>query len=110
MMHSLRSNGRLGTAGYHRLRHMYRRAAPGFAIVLALMLGAPNAVAQDVTPPMPDTTYSSGAATFPSPTDIAVPPLDDFTNPDVVTVPIPGGGTITVDGPDAPSDTLRSPI
>jgi hypothetical protein len=77
----------------------------------ALIFAASGIVhAQDVTAPMPDSTYGSTPDTYPSPTDLAMPAPDDMTNPDVVTIPIPGGGDITVDGPDAPADKPLSPL
>jgi hypothetical protein len=39
-----------------------------------------------------------------------MPAPDDLTNPNIVTIPIPGGGDITVDGPDAPADRHLSPL
>ncbi len=61
-------------------------------------------MAQDVTVPMPDSSYGDAANSYESPTDLTMPAPDDFTNPNSVTIPIPGGGEITVDGPDAPDE------
>jgi hypothetical protein len=61
--------------------------------------------AQDGALPIPDSSYGGSADSYQSPTDLPMPPADDTTNPDSVTIPIPGGGEITVDGPDAPSET-----
>ncbi len=78
-----------------------------FAIAIAIALcvfTAATATAQEGTLPLPDSSYTGGPATFASPTDLPMPPPDDMTNPNVVTIPIPGGGEIIVDGPDAPND------
>ena len=76
-----------------------------FAIAIALcFFTVGGAAAQEGVLPLPDSSYGAGANTFPSPTDLAMPAPDDMTNPNTVTIPIPGGGEITVDGPDAPND------
>jgi len=62
------------------------------------------AYAQDVTVPVPDPSYGESANNYQSPTDLPMPPPDDLTNPNTVTIPIPGGGDVTVDGPDAPDE------
>jgi hypothetical protein len=59
---------------------------------------------QEGVPPMPDATYGNGAYSYQSPTDLPMPQPDDLTNPNTVTIPIPGGGDITVDGPNAPDE------
>jgi hypothetical protein len=76
------------------------------AIAATLMLFVAGvARAQQGAVPMPDTASGASINSFQSPTDLPMPPPDDPTNPDIVTIPIPGGGEITVDGPDAPSET-----
>jgi hypothetical protein len=72
------------------------------AIGLALLLASNPVRAQEGMPPMPDPTY--GAYSFQSPTDLPMPGPDDLTNPNVVTIPIPGGGNVTVDGPNPPDE------
>jgi hypothetical protein len=84
------------------LRHARRALA---IATLLLFTGAVAARAQDAAAPMPDSSYGDSANTYQSSTDLTMPPPDDQTNPDTVTIPIPGGGDIVVDGPDAPSDT-----
>jgi hypothetical protein len=76
------------------------------AISLATFLTSSLAFAQqEGVPPMPDATYGGGSMTsFQSPTDLPMPQADDLTNPNTVTIPIPGGGDITVDGPNAPDE------
>jgi hypothetical protein len=76
-----------------------------FAIVAILLFAGGVARAQESAVPIPDSSYGESADNYQSPTDLPMPAPDDGTNPDVVTIPIPGGGAITVDGPDAPSDT-----
>jgi hypothetical protein len=73
-----------------------------FAIAAMLLFAAVVARAQEGMLPPPDASYGNSATSFQSPTDLAMPAPDDGTNPNVVTIPIPGGGDITVDGPDAP--------
>lgn len=83
-----------------------RHAKRAFAIAATLTLFAAGiARAQEGAVPIPDASYGDSANNYQSPTDLTMPPPDDPTNPNVVTIPIPGGGEITVDGPDAPSDT-----
>ena len=72
--------------------------------IVAAMLFTSSAAAQEGVLPPPDSSYGGGPATFASPTDLLMPAPDDMTNPNVVTIPSPGGGEITVDGPDAPND------
>ena len=73
--------------------------------IAAILMVAGGARAQEGVLPPPDTSYGDTAATYDSPTDLTMPAPDDFTNPNTVTIPIPGGGDITVDGPDAPNET-----
>jgi len=76
-----------------------------FAIAATMLFAAGLARAQEGAVPIPDSSYGDNADSYQSPTDLSMPPPDDGTNPDTVTIPIPGGGEITVDGPDAPSGT-----
>jgi hypothetical protein len=82
-----------------------RHAKRAFAIAAMLLFTAGIARAQEGTVPLPDSSYGDSANSYQSPTDLPLPAPDDLTNPDTVTIPIPGGGEITVDGPNAPSDT-----
>jgi hypothetical protein len=75
-----------------------------FAIGAMLAFAAGIASAQDITVPVPDSSYGDSANSYQSPTDLPMPAPDDLTNPDTVTIPIPGGGEVTVDGPDAPDE------
>jgi hypothetical protein len=79
-------------------------AKRAFAIAAILLFAVGVVRAQDGSLPPPDASYGYTANTFQSPTDLTMPAPDDLTNPDTVTIPIPGGGDIIVDGPNAPSD------
>ncbi len=70
-----------------------------------LPLAGGIARAQQGSVPLPDFSYGQSVNSYQPPTDLPMPPPDDLTNPDTVTIPIPGGGEITVDGPNAPIDT-----
>jgi hypothetical protein len=76
-----------------------------FAIAAILLFAAGFARAQEGMLPVPDASYGDSATSYQSPTDLTMPTVDDAPSPDTVTIPIPGGGEITVDGPDAPTDT-----
>ena len=76
-----------------------------FAIAAILLFAAGFARAQEGMLPPPDASYGDSATSYQSPTDLAMPTVDDAPAPDTVTIPIPGGGDVTVDGPAAPSDT-----
>jgi hypothetical protein len=75
------------------------------AIAATLLFASGHSCAQESVAPASEPSYGGSANTYQSPTELPMPAPDDGTNPDVVTIPIPGGGEITVDGPDAPSDT-----
>jgi hypothetical protein len=76
-----------------------------FAITAMVLFTCGIAYAQEGTAPIPDSSSGQSADNYQSSNDLPMPAADDGTNPDTVTIPIPGGGEITVDGPDAPSDT-----
>lgn len=78
------------------------------AIAMALLLGlAPlPSLAQETVAGVPDTSYE--ASTVPSaPAEPAVPMPDTDPGGDgsIVTVPIPGGGSVTVEGPATPAES-----
>jgi hypothetical protein len=75
-----------------------------FAIGAMLLFAAVVARAQEGAVPIPDTSYGDSASSYQSPTDLPMPAPDDLSNPNIVTIPIPGGGEVTVDGPDAPDE------
>ena len=72
-----------------------------FAIAAATMFASGVARAQDAAAPIPDSSYSDN---YQSPPDLPMPPADNSSDTNTVTIPIPGGGEITVEGPDAPDD------
>jgi hypothetical protein len=76
-----------------------------FAIAATLLFAAGAARAQEGGAAIPDSSYSDSAGGYRPPTDLSMPPSDDGTSPDTVRIPIPGGGEVTVEGPDASSDT-----
>ena len=80
-------------------------AKGALAIAAILLFASAAACAQEGAMPLPDPSYGNSADSYKSPTDLPMPAPDDLTNPDTVTIPIPGGGEITVDGPDAPGGT-----
>jgi hypothetical protein len=84
------------------LRHAKRTLAIAATILSMSAIGV--ARAQEGAVPMPDSSYGDRAGSYQSPTDLPMAAPDDSANPDTVTIPIPGGGEITVDGPDAPND------
>ena len=82
-----------------------RPAKFSIAVSLAMFLSSSLVSAQqEGVPPMPDATYGAGAYSYQSPTDLPMPQPDDLTNPNTVTIPIPGGGDVTVDGPNPPDE------
>jgi len=75
-----------------------------FAIAAALIFVTAVARAQDDAAPIPDSSYGDNADSYQSSNDLPTPPADDLSNSNSVTIPIPGGGEITVDGPDGPNE------
>jgi len=82
-----------------------RHANRAFAIAAMLLFATGIARAQDGSVPLPDASYGDTANSYQTPTDLPMPAPDDLTNPDTITIPIPGGGDVTVDGPAPPSGT-----
>ncbi|MGO9606137.1 MAG: hypothetical protein ACLQAT_22555 [Candidatus Binataceae bacterium] len=80
--------------------------------IAAILLSAPPALAQDITPPMPDTNYGAGdLAAAPAEAGVPMPNPDPGNDDTVVTVPIPGGGSVQVEGPGVePEPAPISPI
>jgi hypothetical protein len=82
------------------------------ATILLLVSAPPLALAQETAAGVPDTSYE--ASTVASPPVEPVVPFPD-TDPggdgSTVTVPIPGGGSVTVEGPATPAENPSlSPI
>jgi hypothetical protein len=84
-------------------------AKRALAIAAIVLFASAVARAQEGAVPLPDSSYGDAAASYQSPTDLPMPAPDDPTNPNTVTIPIPGGGAITVDGPDAPPSGTNLP-
>lgn len=80
-----------------------RHASRALAIATIVIFATTVASAQEAAAPIPDSSYGESADNYQSSTDLTIPPADDQSNADTVTIPIPGGGEITVDGPDAPT-------
>jgi hypothetical protein len=86
------------------------------AISIALLCGF--AWAQDSSVPMPDAGgfglndaapgQDPGGYGYASPDDVNMPSTDIGVPPDSVSIPIPGGGQVSVDGPEAPEDNSLS--
>jgi len=79
------------------------------AIAAIVLFASAVARAQEGAVPLPDPSYGASVDNYPSSTDLPMPAPDDPTNPNTVTIPIPGGGAITVDGPDAPPSGTNLP-
>src|SRR5579863_10717167 len=85
---------------------MNARRILSFALIVCLAAGSAAPVrAQDISPTIPDSTYAPpDADAYRSPTDLSNPLPDVGPAPHSVTIPIPGGGQVSVEGPDAPPD------
>jgi hypothetical protein len=79
---------------------------------MLLLVSAPLlALAQETVAGVPDTSYeASGVASAPAEPEMPFPDTDPGGDGSTVTVPIPGGGSVTVEGPAAPGENPRSPI
>jgi len=80
------------------------------ALIATILLWTLPVHAQEGVPPVPEPVYAPGENS--SATDVAIPMPDSDPGGDgsVVTVPIPGGGTVVVEGPDLQPETMHSPI
>ena len=81
------------------------------ATILLLVSAPLLALAQEMVAGVPDTSYE--ASTVASPSAEPVVPLPDTDlggDGSTVTVPIPGGGSVTVEGPGTPENFPLSPI
>lgn len=82
------------------------------ATILLLVSAPPLALAQETVAGVPDTSYEASTLASP-PVEPAVPfsDIDPGGDGSTVTVPIPGGGSVTVEGPATPAENLSlSPI
>jgi hypothetical protein len=84
------------------------------AIATTLLLGlAPLiSLAQETVAGVPDTSYEAGTvASAPPEPAVPMPDTDPGGDGSVITVPIPGGGSVTVEGPATPAENPSlSPI
>ena len=80
------------------------------AIAVMVLVGSLPVRAQDAVSPVPEPAYAPSDLSAPA--DVAVPMPDSDPGGDgaIVKVPIPGGGTVTVEGPDLPKQPSHSPI
>ena len=85
-----------------------RLLRPTAPVLIALLMGASLAVAQDVTVPMPGEYVAPDAASapeqIPDPTQILQDDGSTFA------IPIPGGGDIQVQGPASETHATIGPI
>ncbi|HEY6395648.1 MAG TPA: hypothetical protein VIX12_09540 [Candidatus Binataceae bacterium] len=89
---------------------MASKAIGAAAVFLMFSSFALGAIAQGASIPMPDTTYPGqlpDSYTVPEPIPM---PSTEADSSNVVTVPIPGGGEVNVEGPDAPKPNPAPPI
>jgi len=87
------------------------KALTATATILLLLSGPLLALAQETVAGVPDTSYEASSVASP-PVEPAVPFPDTDPGGDgaTVTVPIPGGGSVTVEGPATPENAPLSPI
>jgi hypothetical protein len=98
----------------HQRKALPRHLSAVATIAMALALFSGVALAQDSSVPMPDTggyglndaspAQDSGGFGYASPDDVTMPSTDMGEPPDSVSIPIPGGGQVSVDGPEAPEN------
>lgn len=86
---------------------LYLSAVAAMALSVALFRGVVRAQYSSV--PMPDTgEYGLDASDqgpgYGSPNDLSMPSADMGMPPDSVSIPIPGGGQVSVDGPEPPQE------
>jgi hypothetical protein len=81
------------------------------ATILLLVSGPLPALAQEAVAGVPDTSYEASTVA-PAQLEPAVPfpDIDPGGDGSIVTVPIPEGGTVTVEGPGTPENSPLSPI
>src|SRR5262245_26542340 len=82
------------------------------AVTILLLLSAPlPALAQEAVAGVPDTSYEASTVAPPQVEPaVPFPDIDPGGDGSIVTVPIPEGGTVTVEGPGTPDNPPLSPI
>jgi hypothetical protein len=108
----MRLSQRAKTQHERRISRRHLMAVAVVAISFAPLCAI--ARAQDSSVPMPDTggyglndappSQDPGGFGYASPDDVTMPSTDIGAPPDSVSIPIPGGGQVSVDGPDAPDN------
>jgi hypothetical protein len=88
------------------------RTLTATATILLLVSAPLLALAQETVAGVPDTSYwASTIATPPEEPAVPFPDTDPGGDGVTVTVPIPGGGSVTVEGPATPAENASlSPI
>jgi hypothetical protein len=81
-------------------------------VTILLLLSVPMlSGAQESVAGVPDTSYeASTVASPPVEPAVPIPDTDPGGDGSLVAVPIPGGGTVTVEGPATPGENSLSPI
>jgi hypothetical protein len=81
------------------------KALTAIATTLLLLLAPMLSLAQQTVAGVPDTSYEASTVTS-APAELAVPMPDTDPGGDgsIVAVPIPGGGSVTVEGPGTPGE------
>ena len=78
---------------------------------LLLVSAPPPALAQDTVAGVPDTSYEASTVAPPQVEPaVPLPDIDPGGDGSMVAVPIPEGGTVTVEGPGTPENFPFSPI
>src|SRR5215471_2279775 len=88
------------------------RVLTAIATTLLVAFAPVRAPAQESVAGVPDTSYeASTVASAPAEPAVPMPDVDPGGDGSIVTVPIPGGGSVTVEGPAATGgSSLLSPI
>jgi hypothetical protein len=80
------------------------------AIAAFVLAGSLPVQAQDAVSPVPEPAYAPSDLSAPADVAVPMPDSDPGGDGSIVKVPIPGGGTVTVEGPDLQNQPPHSPI
>jgi hypothetical protein len=88
------------------------RVLAAIATTLLLVFAPVLALAQETVAGVPDTSYeASTVASAPAEPAVPMPDAEPGGDGSIVTVPIPGGGSVTVEGPATTAEnSLLAPI
>lgn len=88
------------------------KALTAIATTLLLLSAPVLSLAQETVAGVPDTSYeATTVASAPAEPAVPTPDTDPGGDGSIVTVPIPGGGSVTVEGPGTPGENAPlSPI